>query len=138
MLSQRRELDEKRKRVWWLFVAVIFMLGMGWRLWQAEKLPGFSFQDGARDVLVAQRLVAGQVSWEVAPDSAGIIPNTPVLYWLIAGWYALGGLNGVLVWYMVAGALVMLLVYLTGTLLGNKETGLLALGLAALSPELIR
>lgn len=119
-------------------VGVIFLLGLGLRLWQVQTLPGFSFQDGGRDVLVAKRLVAGQASWDVAPASAAIIPNTPLPYWITAWWYALGGLWGVLGWHVLAGTGVMVIAYQTARMVSGKSAGIIALALTALSPELIR
>lgn len=124
---------------WWrIVVALFFLIGLGLRVLHATTLPEFSFQDGARDVLVAKRLIAGQVGWEVAPASAGIIPNTPLPYWITTFWYALAGVQGVLMWHILAGSAVMVIAYVTGRLIADKQSGLVALVVTAFSPELIR
>lgn len=122
----------------YVFIVVIFILGLCLRLWQSQALPGFSFQDGGRDVLVAKRIVHGQASFDVAPASAAIIPNTPLPYWTTAFWYAVGGLWGVLSWHVLAGVGVMMMAYLTTRMIAGEHAGWIALVIAALSPELIR
>lgn len=116
----------------------LLIIGFWMRFEGIEKMLNIGLSDGGRDVLIAKRLVEGQASWLTAPQSAGIVPNAPVYYWLLALGYKLGGgINGVVGLHLVFGVGLIWLSYLIGLKLVDKITGLFLASLVTFSPALI-
>lgn len=105
-------------------VILLSILVLAFVLRYSESLlkNGLSFGDGGRDIFVAKRMAENGVFLNIAPlSSSPLIPNTPIYYQTLALFYKIGGLDAVLMLFIVGGVSVVYCTYLIAKLLFNNQ-----------------
>lgn len=125
-------------------ILVLFFIILGVWLRYIDMAPSMWFLTGydePRDMLVARHIVEfGEWIWRgpFAAGSGNRLMNSPVYYWMLAVLWAVSRSPfGFSFLWVVITSVSMWLAYKIGSVLWDKTTGVFALALAAVHPELV-
>lgn len=124
----------------YLVLSVILIVAFLVRVWRVDQILGFYFDQG-RDAKVIWDFWHNGRFFLIGPTTGieGIFRG-PWYYWLIAPWYLLG--NGDPVWPSVFLAfttvVAIALLYVSGTMIGDRVTGIVATVIASFSYYLVQ
>lgn len=128
-------LDIKKNKFVYLFLTVLLAFAFFIRVYRAEDLMGFYYDQG-RDALVIWRLWNNGKLFLVGPVTGleGIFLG-PLYYYMIAPFYLIGAGNPVFVAYFLAfiSTLAILIMYILGKEMHSKTAGVFAAILGSLS-----
>lgn len=97
-----------------IFILIaILVLSFTLRYSVAQQKNGYSFGDGGRDLFVIKHVADGSAPFNITPPSSSkLIPNTLIYYQMLGLFYRIGGLDFVLLMFVLSGVLVVFCTYL--------------------------
>ncbi len=128
----------RASRVW---LVVILLVGLFLRVYRFSDFMEID-GDHARDILVAKHIVEFDEGFRTAPyafGAGGLINNSPVFYWILAGmWLVSRSALGMGMFFALTNAAAIGLAYGAGLLMGGIRTGLIFSFFIGISSLLIR
>ncbi len=122
-----------------LSLILLSVIGLYSRTTNVESLFNVSFADGGRELLVTKRIAEERLGLDIAPwTTFSLIPNTPLLYWIMVPVYTNFNFIGINYMNAIMGVGIVLLSYYFFIILFKNHWLAFLFGvMTALSPGLI-